>query len=468
MNKSILNNLSFSFVAQILSVIVSLIFSLGITKVLDVENYGYWQLFILYSNYAGFFHLGICDGLYLKWGGKKLERINQFNFTNQLSFFLIFEILVSILFLLGLLLTAADPIKFHLLLFIVPYIIIANVQTYLSYVLLATNQIEVYSKSVFIEKIFIIIILILLFFLKKIDVNALIYVYLLSKILSILYLVFQIQTIVEVKGFLKYRTINLRMLSKYAIIGIPLMFSNILSSLLIGSNRLLTENKYGIIAFSKLSFSISLVFLFIVFVSQLGIVLFPLLRRMNSENRKLVFYWINNNLTLLFIFCMLFYYPLVEFVKHFVPNYYDSTKYLSLMLPICIFEGKFQILYNTMYKVLKKQKTIFMLNLLSLGICIVLTYVALYLFNSIMYSIYILVFVIMLRSTLSEITLYRLLTIKKYNLIVEVLFMALFFIIVNTQCTFLISFICYSSLLVIYILIKYFRNEIKLKFNTIN
>ena len=72
MNKSILNNLSFSFVAQILSVIVSLIFSLGITKVLDVENYGYWQLFILYSNYAGFFHLGICDGLYLKLGGRKL------------------------------------------------------------------------------------------------------------------------------------------------------------------------------------------------------------------------------------------------------------------------------------------------------------------------------------------------------------------------------------------------------------
>ena len=51
MNKSILNNLSFSFVAQILSVIVSLIFSLGITKVLDVENYGYWQLFIFLYNF---------------------------------------------------------------------------------------------------------------------------------------------------------------------------------------------------------------------------------------------------------------------------------------------------------------------------------------------------------------------------------------------------------------------------------
>ena len=246
------------------------------------------------------------------------------------------------------------------------------------------------------------------------------------------------------------------------------MFSNILSTLLIGSNRLLTENKYGIIAFSKLSFSISLVFLFIVFVSQLGIVLFPLLRRMNNENRKLVFYWINNNLTLLFIFCMLFYYPLVEFVKYFVPNYYESTRYLSLMLPICIFEGKFQILYNTMYKVLKKQKTIFILNLLSLVISIALTYTALFWFDSIIFSIYTLVIIIVLRSILSEIMLYRFLKMNKYNLIGEALVMTLFFIIINLQCTFWISFICYFSLLVTYILVKYFRNEINFKFNPIN
>lgn len=468
MDKSILNKLSFSLIAQVLSIIVSLIFSLGITKVLDVAHYGYWQLFILYSNYAGFFHLGICDGLYLKHGGRSINRINKFNFTNQLSVFLCIEVFLSLLFAAVLVFSTHDPIKLDLLLFIVPYLLVANLQTYLSYTLLATNKIEAYSISVFIEKVFIIGMIAIFYIFKIINVNALIYIYIIGKSLSIFYLLYYVFAIIDLKALLVFRSSTVKMLVKYAAIGLPLMFSNILSTLIIGSNRLLTEHKYGIIAFSKLSFSISLVYLFIIFVSQIGIVLFPLLRRMNEENRKHIYYWIDTNLTMLFSFFIVFYYPLVVFVQHYIPNYFDSVKYLSLMLPICMFEGKFQILFNTMYKVLNKQKTIFIINLTSLLFSLVLTYLSLYLFDSILISIYSLVLIIILRSILSELVLNSILKIERFNLVVESLLIAAAFIIINMHLSLLKGAICYSFLLCTYICFKYFRNEINRKFKPTN
>ncbi|MGE8427200.1 MAG: hypothetical protein ACN6O7_04965 [Sphingobacterium sp.] len=467
MDKKILNKLSFSLTAQVLSIIVSLIFSLGITKVLNVEHYGYWQLFILYSNYAGFFHLGICDGIYLKYGGRRLERINKYNFSNQLYIFICLELLISVLFYAILIFSTPDPTKFRLLLFIIPYLIIANIQTYLSYILLSTNKIENYSISVFIEKIFIILSIAFLYAFNRINVNALIYIYLIGKFLSILYLVVYMYSIFDYRGFFRFRSKSIMVIISYAAMGLPLMFSNILSTLIIGSNRLITEHKYGIVAFSKLSFSISLVFLFIIFVSQIGIVLFPLLRKMNGDNRKQIYYWIDNNLTVLFAFFIIFYYPLVVFVRSYVPNYLDSVKYLSFMLPICIFEGKFQILFNTMFKVLKQQKTIFIINCISLVISLILTFASLYLFDSILLSICSLVFIIMLRAILSEIVLNKILNVKRYNVILESLAVSFTFILINIEFKLSSGFIFYLFFLCTYIIFKYLRNEISSKFNPI-
>ncbi|WP_343320958.1 hypothetical protein [Sphingobacterium multivorum] len=466
MDRKILSKLSFSFTAQILSILVSLVFSLGITKVLDVEHYGYWQLFILYSNYAGFFHFGICDGLYLKLGGRRLERINKFNFTNQLSLFLCLEIFISIIFFWILMISTSDPIKFELLLFIIPYLIVANLQTYLSYILLATNNIERYSISVFIEKLFIILSILILYLFKYIDVNVLIYIYIIGKLLSTAYLSFRIYPIFELTGIFKFRIKSIYVLLNYAIMGIPLMFSNILSTLIIGSNRLLTEHKYGIIAFSKLSFSVSLVFLFIIFVSQIGIVLFPLLRRMNEENRRQIYYWIDNNLTILFASFIIFYFPLVVFVQRYVPNYLESVTYLSFMLPICIFEGKFQILYNTMYKVLNKQRTIFIINCISLFTSLLLTFISLYIFDNIMLSISTLVAIIMLRSIASEFVLNKILRIDKYNTAAESIIIGVIFIMININFRLFGGFLSYLTFLCCYLVFKYFRNEITRKFNT--
>ena len=46
-----------------------------IPRLVTVEDFGYWRVFLLYSGYAGFLHLGLVEGALLSWGGKPFRII---------------------------------------------------------------------------------------------------------------------------------------------------------------------------------------------------------------------------------------------------------------------------------------------------------------------------------------------------------------------------------------------------------
>ena len=67
----------FAVFAQGLSTAVSVILTLLLPKVLGVAEFGYWQLFIFYLGYVGFFHFGINDGVYLIHGGETRDALDK-------------------------------------------------------------------------------------------------------------------------------------------------------------------------------------------------------------------------------------------------------------------------------------------------------------------------------------------------------------------------------------------------------
>jgi O-antigen/teichoic acid export membrane protein len=44
-----------------------------IPRLVSVEDFGYWRLFLLYAGYAGLMHMGLGDGALLRWAGRPLE-----------------------------------------------------------------------------------------------------------------------------------------------------------------------------------------------------------------------------------------------------------------------------------------------------------------------------------------------------------------------------------------------------------
>jgi len=68
--------LIYSF-GQGLLLVFGLIQSLIIPKYLSTADYGYWQLFLLYTTYTGILHFGFLDGVLVRWAGKEFEEIKQ-------------------------------------------------------------------------------------------------------------------------------------------------------------------------------------------------------------------------------------------------------------------------------------------------------------------------------------------------------------------------------------------------------
>ena len=58
--RSLVGNALTAFAAQGISMLVSAAMTLLAPKVMGVESYGYWQLFVFYVGYSGFFHVVAC------------------------------------------------------------------------------------------------------------------------------------------------------------------------------------------------------------------------------------------------------------------------------------------------------------------------------------------------------------------------------------------------------------------------
>lgn len=66
---------------------------------LAVLDYALWKEYLLIFTFAGFLNLGLADGLYLHWGGKKLEHLKD-SLPSYLLVALIISVIVSPLYLL--------------------------------------------------------------------------------------------------------------------------------------------------------------------------------------------------------------------------------------------------------------------------------------------------------------------------------------------------------------------------------
>lgn len=67
------------FTTNLIKTFVTFISVFFIPMLLSLEQYGAYKLFSLYTSYIGVSHLGFCDGIFLKYGGKSLESVKKRN-----------------------------------------------------------------------------------------------------------------------------------------------------------------------------------------------------------------------------------------------------------------------------------------------------------------------------------------------------------------------------------------------------
>ncbi len=412
LNKSELKrNASYAFTAQFLALLLSVIMSLIVPKLIGVEAFSYWQLFIFYTQYGGFLHLGLNDGVYLRSGGKEYGSLNYRQLGSEYKYAITIQTgLCAIICLWAFFFCDKD--RYTIILLSCICTIINNTVTYFGYILQAVNNTKAYSISQIFEKIVFIAILGLLFICKSEDWLYYIGFYIFARIIAMVYCIYEAKEVLLSK-LLRWKNI-VSDLCENVKVGLTLTFSNVASMLILGIGRFFTDASFGIVEFGKLSFAIMLTNFFLVFMLQISLVLFPALRRLNKDELPGIFAKINIALTILAPLLLLMYPLIYLFISYWLPGYKQSLVYLIFLLPLTCYDGKMQLLFNTFLKVSHKERIMFYINMTSFLLSLVMAWVAVYVIHSITFVALGMLVAIIVRSVIAEIYLSKLYNIKSY------------------------------------------------------
>ena len=445
--KRFLINLSYTITSQSISLLMSIIINLILPKVLGIKDFSYWQLFIFYSQYIPFLHLGLNDGVYLRYGGTEFENLNKGVIKAQLFLGLIYQSLFCIVlcFFSWLIILYEHRLIFIILSII--YFMFYTVQNYLGYIFQATNRFDWFSKAIILDRIFFIIMMLISLFMNEKFYLIYIIIYILGQLLSLIY------SLIKGKDIILSKIVNFRENVEELILslkaGSKLMLANIASMLILGSGRQVIDMTWGVLTFGKISFAITLGNFFLIFIRQVGLVMFPTLRQLNKNEQRYIYELSRKGIFLFLPVVYILYFPLKFILSIWLPEYIESLNYLSLILPICFFDAKMQILFNTYLKVKRKENTLFKINALALLISVLLTFIGVFIFDSVVFVVFGMVLSVMFRSILAEIILSKSLYIKTYNEILQEIVLAYIFMII---AWFMDNINGFAAILIIYLL----------------
>lgn len=454
--RALVSNLSWAYLSQGISMLISMVFTLFIPKILGVEGYGYWQLIVFYSNYLGIFYLGINDGIYLQIGGKRFNEIDKSLLASEIRFFFVFHCACAIAIGLWSHLLVYDSSRQFVVFATSAFIPFFNLKGVLGQVLQAVNRTKDHSMALLIDKVFILLAVAVAFLLNSCDYRYYVVVYVLGGIFSALFLVMRAKEIVFAPQ-ISYHNVKRDICNNFKV-GLPLMLSSFASMLIIGSSRQVIDIRWGIHHFSTISLAISMMNLVLVFLNQSSMVLFPAIRRINPEHQRELYTALNSLLNRMLPLLLICYVPVGTVIMQWLPNYKESVLYLGILLPICLYDGKMNLLGNTYYKVLRMQKMLFAVNAITFLLNMTISLTGAYVFHNIRIIAVGLVFSIAMRSILSDIIISKKIEARIDRSILILIGFSALFLALHTFMEMWSAFYTYACFCLIYVFV--FHNKL--------
>lgn len=422
---SFFKNISFTFASNLICTLISVLVTFILPKGISVENYGYFQLYFFYVNYTGFLHFGWADGLFLRHGGDYYESLNKDVLGSQFKIYWAIEILFSLIFCLVALYLANGPQRTKVFILIGASIAFNLPKTYLQYLLQATNRIREYATLITLERIVFGLLILAIVCLGKDSFTLAISADLLGKFISLVYAIFHCRDLLT-SHFVISKCVFKEILSNINV-GSKLMLANIASLLIIGIVRWAIDQKWDVSTFGKISLTLSISNIMLIFVRSVSMVMLPTLRRIDGRKYASIYNDIKVLLFTLMFGGLLIYYPLNVILTIWLPNYADCLKYMAILFPLCVFEGKLSILVEMYLKTMRLEKKILVSNIATLVFSVIATFVSVFILENLTVAVMCILIIFAFRTTLGEYMLSKHLDINFYrNLFIEIVLVVIF------------------------------------------
>jgi len=368
--------LIYSF-GQAILLVFGLIQSLFIPKYLSTTDFGYWQLFLLYTSYVGILHLGFLNGILIRWAGKSPEDIKEevplaFKYT-LLEQGIVIGILVILVWIIGLqsweimFMVLANAFTVNLLMF---FVITAQ----------ATKRFKLITTANIGKGLLFLIFIFVIFLGGYHSYFPLVLATMASGLIIILLFSFDLRESLFSHGghrgsLFQYGIDNIRF-------GIFVLLGNFIAILFMTLDRLMVESFFPITEFAVYAFAMTMCSLSTTFLQAVAQVFFPYLSGSGNETRTKAYHHLKPILVIFWAGALAAYFPLSAWIKSYLPHYANSLPLIAFLLCTVGFSGQIQILHANFFNVNSRQRTYFFLAGISLIAAVVLNLLVITIFGT--------------------------------------------------------------------------------------
>lgn len=366
LKKTILKVFSANFIQLITSLIVGFI----VPAILSIESYANLKTYTLIISYIGLLHFGFVDGMYIKYGGKKIDEIDKGILKGEHSFFVFFEFLISIiLFIISLIFK--DVIIFLFSISILPIMI----QNFFKSLYQATGNFDKYSKVIYMYTISYMFLNVLLAIIFKSE-NYIYYC--LTTFGANLFSVF-ISEYKFIKEYSKVNAIINKDILNNVKTGFFILLGNLSVMALFGLDKWFVKIFLTTEDFAYYSFAVSMLNIINTLVSAISITFYNYLFYNNSKESisKLRKYLIT-----LGAGASAGYFVLSFIINNFMKKYIPALNIISITFSVFPYMILINALYVNLYKVNKDEKKYFKVVVSMLIVSIVYNIVAILIFKN--------------------------------------------------------------------------------------
>lgn len=349
------------FSGNVVLLISQILVGLVLPKILSLDSFGNYRIFMLYGSYAGLLHFGFVDGILFVYGGRSFNDIEKKTLSEYFSFFIVFEFFVSILIVFFSLFFLTGKYKI-IFLFVGLYCFVLNVTNFFQFFSQAIMRFGLIARASFIQAILtsstIIILLIVKYCRIFNNIEYWFYIVIYIIIYSILLFMYMFIYLGKVKhGYHALHltsSINFLRILKIFEIGLPITIAYQIANITLNLDNQFVSIFFDATQFAKYSFAYNLVSITISIVLALSTVLFPYLNKQSKE-KSIKQYSQNTAYLLFFVYASLMsYYPIEIIIKLFLPKYMESLRYFQILSPgvaitICI-----TVIVSNYYKVMNE------------------------------------------------------------------------------------------------------------------
>ena len=369
--------------SNLLTLVSGIFVGLLLPKIITVGDYGLYKTFTLYLTYAGFFSLGIIDGIVLDYGGYNLDQLDRPSFRSYFKWYaIIHSFFFGIIIVISLFFDNADY-KFICIMLAVS-MVANNFTGYFQQISQFTERFGEYSIRKIIQSGINIVAILALYMIKQnggnIDYKLYVIVFALTNVvLMCWYLITYRDIWVGKAAPIRATGIQIKHLM---LIGFPLLFANLCSTLILTLDRQFVNVLFDNDTYAIYAFAYNLLSLVTVATSAVSTVLYPLLKR-TSEDVLKENYQLISRLVLITIFLAISaYFPLCILIDSFLPKYHDSLQIFRIIFPGLAISTSVTVVMHNYYKTLGKNLIYFKKSIVVLLISAFANIVAYYGFHT--------------------------------------------------------------------------------------